>query len=74
MLQNIERILEEAKHFKAETKEEVEQFRIKYLGKKGILADLFANFKEVPAQQKKETGQKINQLKLFISEKIESLL
>jgi phenylalanyl-tRNA synthetase alpha chain len=74
MLYNIDRILEEARQFKAETKEEVEQFRIRYLGKKGILSDLFSNFKEVPAQQKKETGQKINQLKQFISEKIESLL
>jgi len=74
MLQNIDRILEEARQFKAETKEEIEQFRIKYLGKKGILADLFREFKEIPVDQKKETGQKINQLKQFISDKIESLL
>ena len=74
MLQNIDRILKEARQFKAETKDEIEQFRIKYLGKKGILADLFHNFKELPVEQKKETGQKINQLKQFISEKIESLL
>ena len=74
MLQNIDRILEEARQFKAETRDEIEQFRIKYLGKKGVLADLFGNFKEIPVEQKKETGQKINQLKQFISEKIESLL
>jgi len=74
MLQNIDKILEEARRFNAETKEEIEQFRIKYLSKKGVLADLFTHFKEVPAEQKKETGQKINQLKLFITEKIESLL
>ena len=73
MLQNIDRILEEARQFKAETKEEIEQFRIKYLGKKGVLADLFRDFKEIPVEQKKETGQKINQLKQFISDKIESL-
>jgi len=74
MLQNIDKILEEARQFKADTKEEIEQFRIKFLGKKGILSDLFANFKEVPADQKKLTGQKINELKQFISEKIETLL
>ena len=74
MLQNIDRILEEARQFKAETRDEIEQFRIKYLGKKGILADLFRNFKELPVEHKKETGQKINELKQFISEKIESLL
>jgi phenylalanyl-tRNA synthetase alpha chain len=74
MLQNIDRILEEARQFKAGTRDEIEQFRIKYLGKKGILADLFRNFKELPAEQKKESGQKINQLKQFISAKIDSLL
>ena len=74
MLQNIEKILEEARQFKAETKEEIEQFRIKFLGKKGILSDLFANFKELPADQKKATGQKINEVKQFVSEKIETLL
>ena len=38
MLQNIDKILEEARQFKAETKEEIEQFRIFYLGKKGALS------------------------------------
>jgi len=71
MLQNIDKILEEARQFSAETREEIEQFRIKYLGKKGILSDLFRNFKEVPAEQKKEMGHKINQLKQFITDRIE---
>ena len=74
MLHNIDKILEEADRFKAETKEELEQFRIKYLGKKGVLSELFRSFKDVPADQKREVGQKINQLKLFISDKIERTL
>jgi phenylalanyl-tRNA synthetase alpha chain len=74
MLQKIEQLLEEARKFKAETKGEIEQFRILYLGKKGALSDLFLNFKEVPAEQKKEVGQKINQLKQFVGDKIEALL
>ena len=74
MLQNIDSILEEAQQFKAKSRDEVEQFRIKYLGKKGILADMFREFKELPAEQKKETGQKINQLKQSVAETIESLL
>ena len=74
MLHTIDKILEEARQFKAESKEEIEQFRIKYLGKKGALSELFMNFKGVPAEEKKEVGQRINQLKQFISEKIESLL
>lgn len=74
MLQTIEKILEEVRQFNADTGEEIEKFRIKYLGKKGILSDLFTEFKNVPAEQKKEVGQKINQLKQFISGKIEELL
>ncbi len=74
MLQNIDRFLEEARRFNASTSEEIEQFRIKYLGKKGLLSDLFKSFKEVPVEQKKEVGQKINQLKQFITEKVEELM
>lgn len=74
MLHNIDKFLEEARQFNAETKEEIEQFRIKYLGKKGILSDLFSHFKDVPGDQKREVGQKINELKQFVGEKIEALL
>ncbi len=74
MLQNIDKILDEARQFSAGTREEIEQFRIKYLGKKGILTDLFRNFKEVPVEQKKEMGQKINELKQFVAERIDILL
>jgi phenylalanyl-tRNA synthetase alpha chain len=74
MLHKIDLIFEEARNHKAGSKEEIEQFRIKYLGKKGILAELFGDFKLVPAEEKKEVGQKINELKQFISEKIEELI
>jgi len=74
MLQNIDRILEEARQFKAETREEVEQFRIKYLGKKGILSALFRDFKEIPSEQKREVGLKINQLKQYVADRIDELL
>jgi phenylalanyl-tRNA synthetase alpha chain len=74
MLQTIDKIYEEARQFRAENRDDIEQFRIRYLGKKGVLADLFRSFRELPSEQKKETGQKINQLKQYLSEKIESLL
>jgi phenylalanyl-tRNA synthetase alpha chain len=74
MIQNIDRLLEEARQFKAETKEDIEQFRIKYLGKKGILSGLFTNLKNVAPGQKRDTGQKINQLKQFVTDKMEALL
>jgi len=74
MLQSIEKIFEEARCFNASSREEIENFRIKYLGKKGILADLFNEFRNIPAEQKKEVGQKINELKQFIASRIEEML
>ena len=73
MLDKIDLILEEARLHKAVSREEIEQFRIRYLGKKGILAGLFKDFKQVPAEEKKLVGQKINELKQFISQKIQEL-
>lgn len=74
MLQIIEKTLEEARRYHADSREEIENFRIKYLGKKGVLAHLFNEFKNIPAEQKKEVGQKINDLKQFISSRIEEML
>ena len=50
---------------------EVEQFRIKYLGKKGVIASLFDQFKSLPNDQKKEMGQLLNQLKTAAQFRIE---
>jgi phenylalanyl-tRNA synthetase alpha chain len=74
MLQNIDKILEEAGKFNPTTLEEIEKFRIRYLGKKGVLAGLFMDFKQLPAEQKREVGQKINQLKQYVSRKIDEML
>ena len=59
--------------FDAQSKEEVEAFRIKYLGKKGILNDFFAAFKEVPPQEKRDYGQALNTLKNAVVEKVKTL-
>jgi phenylalanyl-tRNA synthetase alpha chain len=74
MLQNIDKILEEAGKFNPTTLEEIEKYRIRYLGKKGVLAGLFMDFKQLPAEQKREVGQKINQLKQYVSGKIDEML
>jgi phenylalanyl-tRNA synthetase alpha chain len=74
MLQNIDKILEEAGKFNPTTLEEIEKYRIRYLGKKGVLAGLFMDFKQLPAEQKREVGQKINQLKQYVSRKIDEML
>ncbi|MFO7720047.1 MAG: phenylalanine--tRNA ligase subunit alpha [Gillisia sp.] len=59
--------------FQASNKEEVEAFRIQYLGKKGFLNQYFAEFKNVPNDQKKEFGQAINTLKTTAQEKVSLL-
>lgn len=73
MLEKIEELLVEVNAFQTQNKDEIEQFRIKYSGKKGILNDLFEKFKEVPNEQKKEFGQKINTLKQAVNAKLEEL-
>ena len=59
--------------FKVQTKEELEQLRIQYLGKKGVLNEFFAAFKEVPAAEKKSFGQVLNELKQKTETKIQEI-
>lgn len=73
MIDKIKELIAEAETFKAQSKEEVEAFRIKYLGKKGLLNDFFAEFKNVANDQKKEFGQTINKLKKTAEEKVNAL-
>jgi phenylalanyl-tRNA synthetase alpha chain len=73
MTEKIKALLEEAKQFEAHNAEAIEEFRIKYLGRKGHLTALFSDFKNVPNEQKKDVGQQINELKQFVSAKVESL-
>lgn len=73
MFDQIDEFLAEVAAFRSSEKEEIEQFRIKFNGKKGVLNDLFAKFKEVPGEQKKEFGQKINTLKQAVADKLDAL-
>ena len=73
MLEKIKALQEEIKNATASTKDEVEQLRIKYISKKGSINQLFADFKNVPADQKKEVGKAINDLKNEALDKINSL-
>ncbi|GAL78479.1 phenylalanyl-tRNA synthetase alpha chain [Algibacter lectus] len=73
MIDKIKELISEAESFKAQSKDEVEAFRIKYLGKKGLLNDFFAEFKNVANDQKKEFGQTINKLKKTAEDKVNAL-
>jgi phenylalanyl-tRNA synthetase alpha chain len=63
MLQKITDLLSEVSSFSVRNPEELELFRLKFLSKKGLLSDLFEDFKNVAAADKKEFGQKLNLLK-----------
>jgi phenylalanyl-tRNA synthetase alpha chain len=73
MLETIERYSQEVHSAQFTTKEEVEAFRIQYLGNKGILKDLYAAFKNVGIEEKKTVGLALNEFKKQIEEKISSL-
>ena len=63
MLAKIEELLQEVDSLTAGNAEELEALRIKYLSKKGVINALMADFRNVPAEQKKEVGMKLNELK-----------
>lgn len=73
MIEKIHKLIEEVEAFSTQSAKELEVFRIKFLGKKGVLTDLFASFKEVPNEQKKDFGQAINKLKSVAQEKVNAL-
>jgi len=73
MLDKVKELIGEVNAFNASTKEEVETFRIKYLGSKGLLKDLFAEFKNVTPELRKDFGQALNNLKKSAEEKVAEL-
>jgi phenylalanyl-tRNA synthetase alpha chain len=73
MKDKIRELLEQVEGVKAEGKDEIESFRINFLGSKGKIKELFADFKNVPNEQKKEVGQLINTLKVKAQDKLDEL-
>ena len=65
--------MQEVSALTAKNAQEAEALRIKYLSKKGEISQLMNDFKSVPAELKKEVGMKLNELKAFAQEKINSL-
>ncbi len=73
MKEKIGSLLEEVVAFNAENLEQLEAFRIKFLSKKGVVTALFADFRNVAPEQRKEMGQLMNSLKTAVQDKIVSL-
>ena len=73
MLEKIQNLLAEVEQLTAKNAEDIESLRIKYLSKKGEITALMNDFRNVPAEQKKEIGIKINELKNKAQEVINGL-
>ena len=73
MIAKIQQLLKEVETLQANSIEEVEALRIKYLSKKGVINALMADFRNVPAEEKKEVGMKLNELKNKAQEQINAL-
>ncbi len=73
MRDRIIKLLSEIDNLKANNPEEYEALRIKYLSKKGVISSLMSEFRDVPSEQKKEIGQKLNHLKTEFQERISEL-
>lgn len=74
MLEKVQEYIAEVNSFKGKTKDEIEAFRIKFLGSKGLLKDLFAAFKNVDPSQRKEFGKALNDLKKAAEDAVKNSL
>ena len=70
MKEKIKKNIKEIESFSALSNEEIETFRIKYLGKKGLINSYFIDFKSLDNDRKKDVGQLLNQLKSSAQSKV----
>jgi len=73
MIPHIDQLLTEIEQYTAQNKEQLEQFKSQYTGKKGVLQDLLDQIKNIPADQRKEYGQQVNKIKEAAQEKLKAL-
>lgn len=74
MLDKVEEYIEEVKKATANTANELEEYRQKFIGRKNVITDLFSEFKNVPNDMKKEFGLKLNELKTIAQDKFNELI
>ena len=73
MEDKIKKDLEDILHFNSDSDTEIEEFRVKYLGKKGLLNSYFVEFKSLDSSEKKNAGRLLNELKNLAQDKVEAL-
>jgi phenylalanyl-tRNA synthetase alpha chain len=72
MLELIEQYSREVERAVVADKNELEQFRIRFMGSKGVLKELYARLKQVPNEQKRDVGQQINSFRRLVEERFEA--
>ena len=73
MEDKIKKDLEDILHFNSDSDTEIEEFRVKYLGKKGLLNSYFVEFKSLESDEKKKLGSLLNELKNSAKQKVDNL-
>ncbi len=73
MINKIQSLLEEINSIKITTSGDLELFRLKYLSKRGLITEMFEEFRNIPAEQKRNVGQKLNVLKQSIQDRYNTL-
>lgn len=73
MIDKISNLFTEIEAIQASTQQDIENLRIKYLSKKGIISSLMDDFRNVPSDLKKEVGMKLNELKTKTQDTINQL-
>ena len=73
MEDKIKKDIQEIQNFKSDSIAEIEEFRIKFLGKKGLLNSYFVEFKSLDSTEKKNAGRLLNELKNLAQDKVEAL-
>lgn len=72
MLDNVKAIYEEINQYHVESKDQLEQFRLRFISRKGVITELFEALKSVPPTDRRAVGQELNTLKNFAQERFES--
>ncbi len=73
MEEKIQSLLDEVNAYAAGSKQALESFRMKFISRKGAVSELFEELKKVPAEQKKNVGRILNQLKQTAEAKLTEL-
>ena len=73
MIDELKKYIDKVESFYSKNSQEIENFRISYAGKKGILNTLFSSFRDIPSELKKNYGKELNKLKEAVNRKVEYL-